>query len=78
MSTLTHSDTIPRASERPAVEDEPVLTVTDSRNGGQRGIIHFAIVGGRVRFYINEAAAADRNLSISSRLLALAISVNQR
>ena len=60
------------------LRSRPVLTVTDSRNGGQRGIIHFAIAGGRVRFYINEAGAADRNLSISSRLLALAISVNQR
>lgn len=27
MSTLTHSDTIPRASERPAVEDEPVIAL---------------------------------------------------
>jgi YfiR/HmsC-like len=55
---------------------QPVLTVTDSRSGGQRGIIHFAIVDGRVRFYIDNAQAQARGLTISSRLLALAIGVN--
>lgn len=57
---------------------EPVLTVTDARAGPQRGMIHFTVVGGRVRFSIDEAAAADRGLAISSRLLALAASVRQR
>jgi hypothetical protein len=56
----------------------PVLTITDSRNGSQRGIIHFAIVDGRVRFYIDNAQAQARGLTISSRLLALAIGVNQK
>ena len=56
----------------------PVLTVTDASNGGQRGIIHFSIVSGRVRFSIDEAAASQRGLGISSRLLALAIGVRQR
>jgi hypothetical protein len=55
----------------------PTLTVTDGRAGPQRGIIHFAVVGGRVRFYIDQAAASDRGLSISSRLLALAVGVRQ-
>jgi hypothetical protein len=53
----------------------PVLTVTDSRTGTQRGIIHFATVGGRVRFFIDEAAARERGLVISSRLLSLAVAV---
>lgn len=55
----------------------PVLTVTDSRAGPQRGIIHFAVVGGRVRFHIDQAAASARGLAISSRLLALAVDVRQ-
>jgi hypothetical protein len=55
-----------------------VLTVTDSRNGGSRGIIHFAVVDGRVRFYIDEAQASSDGIAISSRLLALAIGVKQR
>ena len=61
-----------------ALRGRPVLTVTDARAGPQRGMIHFAIVGGRVRFYIDEAAAAERGLAISSRLLALAVGVRQR
>jgi hypothetical protein len=56
---------------------KPVLTVTDAGNGGQRGIIHFVIADGRVRFFIDQAAATGRGLSISSRLLALALGVRQ-
>ena len=61
-----------------ALRGQPMLTVTDARAGPQRGMIHFTIVGGRVRFFIDEAAAAERGLSISSRLLALAAGVRQR
>ena len=60
-----------------SLRSKPVLTVTDSRNGGQRGIIHFSVVNGRVRFFIDDADAERRGLKISSRLLALAISVRQ-
>jgi hypothetical protein len=56
---------------------EPVLTVTDAESSGQRGIIHFVVVGGRVRFFIDLSAAAQRGLSISSRLLALAVGVKK-
>jgi hypothetical protein len=56
----------------------PVLTITDSRAGGARGMIHFTVAGGRVRFFIDEAAAAAQGLTISSRLLALALGVRQR
>jgi hypothetical protein len=56
----------------------PVLTVTDARSGAQRGMIHFSVVSGRVRFFIDDAGAAERGLSISSRLLALAVGVRQR
>ena len=61
-----------------ALRGRPVLTVTDGRAGPQRGMIHFTIVAGRVRFFIDEAAAVERGLSISSRLLALALAVRQR
>lgn len=61
-----------------ALRGHPVLTVTDASAGTQRGMIHFANLGGRVRFFIDEAQAAERGLSISSRLLALAVSVRQR
>jgi len=60
-----------------ALGHAPVLTVTDAANGGQRGIIHFAVVNGRVRFFIDQQAAAQRGLTISSRLLALALGVKQ-
>lgn len=53
----------------------PILTVTDSGNGSSRGIIHFVVEGGRVRFFIDQSAAAQRGLAVSSRLLALAIGV---
>ena len=56
----------------------PVLTITDGRAGPQRGMIHFTVSTGRVRFFIDEAAAAEHGLSISSRLLALALGVRQR
>lgn len=61
-----------------ALARQPILTVTDARTSSQRGMIHFAIVGGRVRFFIDNAQAQARGLTISSRLLALAIGVNQR
>jgi hypothetical protein len=61
-----------------ALGGQPVLTITDSRSGPHRGIIHFALVRGRVRFFIDEAAAAKRGLLISSRLLGLAVAVRAR
>lgn len=56
---------------------QPILTVTDSRSSSQRGVIHFAIVDGRVRFFIDKAQAQARGLTISSRLLAIAVGVKQ-
>ena len=61
-----------------ALRSQPVLTITDARAGPQRGMIHFANLSGRVRFFINEQEAAQRGLTISSRLLALAAGVTQR
>ena len=61
-----------------ALRSQPVLTITDSRNGSPRGIIHFSVAAGRVRFFIDDAEAAAHGLTISSRLLALALGVRQR
>lgn len=61
-----------------AVSRAPVLTVTDSARAGPRGVIHFAISGNRVRFHIDDLAAQQRGLTISSRLLSLALSVRPR
>jgi hypothetical protein len=61
-----------------ALAHQPILTVTDARVSPERGIIHFAVVDGRVRFIIDNAQAQARGLTISSRLLALAIGVNQK
>ena len=58
-----------------AFAGQPVLTVTDSEVGADTGIVHFVIVDNRVRFEIDLTAAARNGLTISSRLLALAIFV---
>ena len=61
-----------------AVRGHPVLTVTDAASGRARGMIHFVIVQDHVRFHIDDAQAAESGLFISSRLLALAVSVRRR
>ena len=60
-----------------AIGRKPILTVTDAGSGASHGIIHFVIDGGRVRFFIDQSSAAQRGISISSRLLALAVGVRQ-
>lgn len=54
------------------------LTITDQRRGSDRGVIHFVVSGGRVRFHIDEAAAGRHDLTVSSKLLSLALSVVPR
>jgi hypothetical protein len=62
-----------------ALRGAPVLTVTDNGAAkGGRGVIDFVLVAGRVGFDIDERAAAGCGLSISSKLLSLARSVNRR
>jgi hypothetical protein len=60
------------------LKGRPVLTVTDSRDGATRGMIHFALKNGRVSFHIDDAQAAASGLGISARLLAIALSVRTR
>ena len=55
-----------RLGELNDMADKPVLTVTDGPNGTPRGIIHFAVVAGRVRFFIDQASAQQRRLSTSA------------
>jgi hypothetical protein len=55
-----------------------VLVVTDAEITGREGMIHFVVVGGRVRFNVDLTAANAAGLQVSSRLLALAASVEGR
>ena len=52
-----------------------ILVVTDATASNERGMIHFVISDERVRFHIDLQAASRSGLSISSRLLNLALSV---
>lgn len=61
-----------------AVRGRPVLTITDIRNGGVRGVIHFVIVENRVRFHIDQAAAQRQGLRLNARLLDVALTVRGR
>ncbi len=67
-----------RAEMLKAMRGAPVLTVTDARQGADHGIVHFIVQGGRVRFAIDDAMAAESNLTISAKLLSLAASVTPR
>ena len=61
------------------VRDQPVLTVSDVDNfTEQGGIIQFKLVQNKVRFRINASAAGSANLTISSKLLSLALDVSGR
>ena len=60
-----------------ALKGKPVVTVTDS-GLKTRGVISFLIEANHVRFDIDDAAAAQGGLVISSKLLGLAHTVKQR
>lgn len=72
------------ASERPRVKNDldelrgqPVLTVSDAENFLQNGgMIQFVIQAKHVRFAVNLDAVKKAELSLSSELLKVAISVN--
>jgi len=52
---------------------QPVLTVTDNApDKNSHGIVNFIIVDNHVRFEIDERAAAQNHITISSKLLTLA------
>lgn len=58
------------------VAGQPVLTVSDRKNGTSGAIIQFVMQGGRVRFQIDNGRARANDLVISSKLLGLAIAVD--
>lgn len=53
----------------------PVLTVSDQSRGARGAVIQFIVKNGRVRFDIDTAAANANGVTISSKLLSLALSV---
>ena len=56
----------------------PVLTVTDAAEAGEpEGMLNFVMTEGKVRFTIDEDAARESGLDISSKLLRLAVSVRR-
>jgi len=62
-----------------AVRGSSVLTVSDARGSTSgAGIIDFVIKDNRVRFDIDDEAAAQNGLVISSKLLSLALNVKRR
>lgn len=71
------SNTDPNASQAiDSLRGSPVLTVSDS--GGKGAIVNFVLKDNRVRFEIDEGAAAKNNLVLSSKLLGLAVNVKPR
>jgi hypothetical protein len=68
----------PVADGLAALAGSPVLTVTDQSMGSARGAVHFVIKDNRVRFHIDDAEAAAHGVSISSKLMRLALSVRLR
>ena len=59
-----------------AVEQRPVLVVTDAEDGLERGsMVNFQLVDSRVRFEISLPRAEEAGLMLSSRLLSAALRV---
>jgi hypothetical protein len=60
-----------------ALHGVPALTVTDVKSGPS-GTVNFVVKDERVRFDIDEDAAMQNGLTVSSKLLALALNVRPR
>jgi hypothetical protein len=58
------------------LQGAPVLTVTEGP--ASPGIVDFEVMAGRVRFHIDDEMASQSGLTISSKLLGLALSVKPR
>lgn len=73
------SDTQRAAQSLEAIKGEGILTITDgAQNPNATGIINFVIADKRVRFEIDDQAAAINQLIISSKLLGLAKTTKRR
>ena len=66
-----------RAQVLASLRGSGVLTITDAQ-GAAEGIINFVMKDDRVRFDIDEAAAAANGIAISAKLLNLALNVKRR
>lgn len=72
------SDVQPQAAALREIGRAPVLTVTDEERGpGDDGDVRLVLLDGRVRFIIDNGQAQQQGLSISSKLLALALKVKR-
>ncbi len=77
------SPTQSRADALKALQGQPVLTVTDqpgaqgAEGGGEQGIVSFVVRDSRVRFAIDQRAAVEDHLSLSGKLLSLALEVRR-
>jgi len=78
LAFLGGSPTQSVAAMEEALRGKPILTVTDGSLGTERGMVHFMLKDGRVRFHIDDARAGQSNLAISARLLSLALTVKSR
>lgn len=61
-----------------AIRGGAVLTVTDVDSAMTMGVINFVIQNNRVRFNVDETAAAQNDLTLSAKLLSLALNVKAR
>jgi hypothetical protein len=59
-------------------EGDPVLTVTESEASDRRGMVNFVLQDNRIRFEIDDAAAAQNCVEISAKVLKLALSVRRK
>lgn len=76
---VTGSEAQPVGEILEATRGRPVLTVTDAAASPEaRGVVHFVLRDGRVRFEMDDRAAAENGVAISSKLLSLAVSVRRR
>ena len=59
-----------------AVTGKSILTITDSNNLGQKGsCINFKVIGGKLKFEINNNSVTEANLKVSSQLSSMAIMI---
>lgn len=72
---LGGSEAQPLEEAARALVGAPVLTVTDGAGPHDRGAVNFVVRDHRLRFEIDQSRAASAGLSISSRLLNLAVEV---
>jgi hypothetical protein len=76
---LTESSEQSVADALRAMKGQPILTVTENGVASEeKGIVNFVIRDNRVRFEIDDQAAAENGITISSKVLDLAVHVKRR